>query len=234
MPAPPTLYASSNCGRATTTTNHITLITHPNHARIFSRRFSLTWFSKGNADQEDLKADDVCLGVDLGRNFDYRWNQDEHINSLSSCSSDYAGTRPFSESETRAVAKFLIKIAPTLRLYISLQSYGQLISLAPGKRLPLERFEAIESAESAVNSLRRFGLPLVKYFVDEDGSLRDSVAGSSDGFVTRELEIKRAFTIKLRDTGENGFLLPPSYIETVGRETFEMIKILVDDLRRRG
>lgn len=171
--------------------------------------------------------------MDLGRNFDYRWNRDTNINSRSLCGNDYAGTRPFSESETRALAKFLIKIAPTLKLYISLQSYGQLISLPPSKLLPLERFEAIESAESAVNSLRRFGLPLVKYFVDEDASLRDSVAGSSDGFVTRELEIKRAFTIKLRDTGENGFLLPPSYIVTTARETFEMIKILVDDLRRK-
>lgn len=199
----------------------------------FIRSFSLAWFTRGNADQEDLSADEECLGVDLGRNFDYRWNRDTNINSRSLCGNDYAGTRPFSESETRALAKFLIKIAPTLKLYISLQSYGQLISLPPSKLLPLERFEAIESAESAVNSLRRFGLPLVKYFVDEDASLRDSVAGSSDGFVTRELEIKRAFTIKLRDTGENGFLLPPSYIETTARETFEMIKILVDDLRRK-
>lgn len=172
--------------------------------------------------------------MDLGRNFDYRWNRDENINSRDSCSRDYAGSRPFSESETRAVARFLIKIAPTLKLYVSLQSYGQMISLPAAKQLPLERYSAVESAESAVNSLRRFGgPPLVKYYVDEDASLRDSVAGSSDGFVIKELEVERAYTMKLRDTGENGFLLPPSYIETTARETFEMIKILVDDLRRR-
>lgn len=180
-----------------------------------------------------MRAEEDCLGVDLGRNFDYRWNRDPNIDSRDSCSRDYAGTRAFSESETRALAKFLIKIAPTLKLYISLQSYGQYISLPAAKQLPLERFSAVESAESAVNSLRRFGLPLVKYFVDEEAALRDSVAGSSDGFVTRELEIRRSYTIKLRDTGENGFLLPPSYIETTARETFEMIKILVDDLRRK-
>lgn len=193
----------------------------------------MTWFSKGNADQEDLKQEETCLGVDLGRNFDFRWNRDKNINSRALCSNDYAGIRPFSESETKALAKFLIKIAPTLKLYVSLQSYGQFISIPAPKQLPLERYAMIQSAESAVNSLRKFGLPMVKYFVDEDASLRDSVAGSSDGFVTRELEVKRAFTIKLRDTGENGFLLPPSYIETTARETFEMIKIMVDDLRRK-
>lgn len=185
-------------------------------------------------DQEDLRPEAECLGVDLNRNFDYRWNRDENVNSRSGCSDDYAGTRPFSETETRALARFLIKVAPTLKLYVSLQAYGQFLSLPRTRQLPLERLDMIGSAESAVNSLRKFGLPLVKYFVDEDSSLRDSVAGSSDGFVTRELEVQRAVTIKLRDTGENGFLLPPSYIETTARETYEMIKIMVDDLRRKG
>lgn len=196
--------------------------------------FSLAWFTKGNADQEDLKEDEECLGVDLNSNFDYRWNRDEKLNGRSSCSDDYAGSRPFSETETRALARFLMKIAPSLKLYVSLQSYGQFISLPKrNKQLPLERFDMIESAENAVNSLRKFGLPIVKYFVDDDCSLR-STAGSSDGFVSRELEVRRAFAVKLRDTGENGFLLPPSYIETTARETFEMIKIMVDDLRQKN
>ena len=172
------------------------------------------------------------MGVDLARNFDYRWNRDDSVNGRRSCSNDYAGTKPFSEPETRVLTKFLIKIVPTLKLYVSLQAYGQYISLSPAKQLPLERFKTIESAEGAVESLKKFGLPLVRYFVDEDASLRDSTAGSSDGFVARELQIKRAFTIKLRDTGENGFLLPPSYIETTARETMEMINVLAGNLKR--
>jgi hypothetical protein len=40
-------------------------------------------------------------------------------------------------------------------------------------------------------------------------------------------KIPLAFTLEMRDTGTNGFLLPPSQIEPTGQETFIAIKALV-------
>lgn len=40
--------------------------------------------------------------------------------------------------------------------------------------------------------------------------------------------IKYAYTLDLRDSGTHGFLLPPSNIEAVGREVFELVRGMVD------
>lgn len=48
-----------------------------------------------------------CIGVDLNANFEFNWRKGNTINA---CSPTYAGRKPFSEPESRAVANFMLKL----------------------------------------------------------------------------------------------------------------------------
>ena len=52
-----------------------------------------------------------CTGVDLNRNFGYRWGAfslDPRVGSRLTCLETYMGTRPFSEPETTAIRRFIM------------------------------------------------------------------------------------------------------------------------------
>lgn len=66
--------------------------------KIFSN--SVSWFKP-----KDESNEKKCIGTDANRNWNYAWN--EKGSSKSKCSEFYAGPKPFSEPETKAVAKFL-------------------------------------------------------------------------------------------------------------------------------
>lgn len=72
------------------------------------------------------KMDKVCYGVDLNRNWDYKWSQKG--SSKSPCNEFYAGPNVFSEPETRAVSKFLmdnrrnIKVLYSYILFMNMQT----------------------------------------------------------------------------------------------------------------
>ena len=52
-----------------------------------------------------------CTGVDLNRNFGFRWGAfslDPRVGSRLTCLETYMGTRPFSEPETTAIRRFIM------------------------------------------------------------------------------------------------------------------------------
>lgn len=48
-----------------------------------------------------------CIGVDLNSNFEFNWKKG---NSINPCSPAYAGRKPFSEPESKALANFMLKL----------------------------------------------------------------------------------------------------------------------------
>jgi len=54
--------------------------------------------------------------------------------------------------------------------------------------------------------------------------LIDSAAGGSDDWAHGAAKIKYAYTVELRDTGDNGFVLPKEQIIPSGEETWEFFK----------
>lgn len=82
-------------------------------------------------------------------------------------------------------------------------------------------------AEIAVNALRDL-TSSGRYSIDNTNEMLDKRTGTSTDFALHKIGIKYSYTIELRDTGTQGFLLSPSYIDTTGLETFEMIKAMVD------
>lgn len=68
---------------------------------------------------------DFCWGVDVNRNYGYKWGYDDIGSSPSPISEAYRGADPFSEPETRAIKAFLIENPPVGAL--SYHNYGQQI-----------------------------------------------------------------------------------------------------------
>ncbi|KAK6629899.1 hypothetical protein RUM43_003720 [Polyplax serrata] len=66
-----------------------------------------------------------CAGIDLNRNFGYRWGGQG--SSQQPCRETYAGQGPFSEPETNSIKEFILKKPKEFKAYISLHSYGQYI-----------------------------------------------------------------------------------------------------------
>lgn len=67
-----------------------------------------------------------CPGVDLNRNFGYKWGGKG--TSASPCSQTYRGSKAFSEPETFYISKFISGFPrETFQAYLSFHSYGQYI-----------------------------------------------------------------------------------------------------------
>ena len=64
-----------------------------------------------------------CYGVDLNRNFGYKWG-DSGV-SFDPCSNVYAGPAPFSEPETLALKEYFDSLYPVPIMTLSLHSFGQ-------------------------------------------------------------------------------------------------------------
>ena len=54
----------------------------------------------------------------------------------------------------------------------------------------------------------------------------DLAAGGSDDWVKGVLNVKYSYTVELADTGRHGFILPPQYIESTGRQMFDALLTL--------
>lgn len=84
-------------------------------------------------------------------------------------------------------------------------------------------------AEVAVNALRDFA-STGRYSIDSTNEMLSQSSGTSTDYALHKAGIKYSYTIELRDTGTQGFLLSPSYIDTTGLEAYEMVKAMVDFL----
>ncbi|UYV60986.1 SLC6A2 [Cordylochernes scorpioides] len=65
-----------------------------------------------------------CRGADPNRNFGFQWNTVGA--SIRPCAETYAGTRAFSEPETKAIADFILRNKHRLKAFLTFHSYSQL------------------------------------------------------------------------------------------------------------
>ena len=66
-----------------------------------------------------------CTGVDLNRNWGYKWN----LGVDDPCHETYRGPEPFSEIETRNVRDFILAHKDKIKFFNTLHSFGQYILL---------------------------------------------------------------------------------------------------------
>ena len=86
----------------------------------------------------DCPTGEKCTGVDLNRNWGFKWNQGEpfeEYNNNDPCNDryqTYRGPEPFSEIETRNVRDFILAHKDQIKFFNTLHAYGQFIILPWG------------------------------------------------------------------------------------------------------
>uniref|UniRef100_H3DAK6 Carboxypeptidase B2 (plasma) n=1 Tax=Tetraodon nigroviridis TaxID=99883 RepID=H3DAK6_TETNG len=164
-----------------------------------------------------------CIGVDLNRNFDANWCTEGA--SDEPCSEIYCGAFPESEPETQSVAHFLRSHKDSVKLYITIHSYSQML-LFPYSCTSDEaenHNEMLEMVQEAAQKIRRYYRNTYKYGA---GAKTIYLApGGSDDWIY-DLGVKYSFTFELQDRGRYGFLLPPSHIARACNEALTALKTI--------
>lgn len=62
--------------------------------------------------------------------------------------------------------------------------------------------------------------------------MTDAAAGGSEDFAKGVAKIKYSYCFELRDTGKDGFILPPNQIVPSGIETFAAVQSMAEDLKK--
>ncbi|MFN0131981.1 MAG: M14 family zinc carboxypeptidase [Phycisphaerales bacterium] len=165
-----------------------------------------------------------CIGVDNNRNWGFQWGGEGA--STDPCNDTYRGTAGFSEPETQVLRDFIIA-NPRFAGYIDIHSYSQLImspwaytSALPPNHSVFQQLNAA-MAQAVFNTHGKtytFG-PIYTTIYPASGGGVDWVYGARDIL---------AFTFELRDTGVNGFLLPPDQIIPTGQETYAAVLTLAE------
>ncbi|KAH8380403.1 hypothetical protein KR009_010509 [Drosophila setifemur] len=162
-----------------------------------------------------------CIGTDLNRNFDYLWM----LTGASSdpCSETYGGPSAESDPEISQLTAYINNSIPegTIKIYISLHSYGQYV-LSPWGHTALEfpeHTQMMHVAKGFSDALyRRYG---TVFTYGSSATTLYEVSGSGKEWAYAVKGIKSPYTIELRDKGKLGFVLPPEDIIPVAREVTE-------------
>ncbi|NXS95466.1 CBPB2 Carboxypeptidase, partial [Jacana jacana] len=162
-----------------------------------------------------------CIGTDMNRNFDARWCGEGA--SSYECHETYCGPYPESEPEVKAVARFIRDHKDTIKAYITMHSYSQLV-LFPYSYTREKSKDHDELGILAMKAAKAIQRTTKKIYKPGPGAQTIYLApGGSDDWAY-DLGIKYSFTIELRDTGTYGFLLPPHEIKPTCLEALSAVK----------
>ncbi|XP_043264933.1 carboxypeptidase B-like [Colletes gigas] len=169
-----------------------------------------------------------CTGVDLNRNFGYRWGG--MGTSKDPCREIYAGSGPFSEPETNAIKNFFEASAANFKAYLSFHSYGQFILYPWGydKRVPPDYADLEKVGRQMSSEMRKAGGANSGYTVGNSATTLYAASGGSDDWAKAILKMKYSFTVELRDTGKHGFVLPSRYIIPTSKEALAAVLVVAD------
>lgn len=174
-----------------------------------------------------------CIGTDLNRNFNFRWAT-VGADYGKPCSDIYPGERPFSEPETHNLATYMYSIRDRIKAYVDFHSYGQLWMSPWGfkKDLPptyrtMNRNAMIRIVLAIYMTNRTiygFGPAAVVIY---------KTSGDATDWVYAVLGVTHSYGVELQPSifSQNGFVLPPSYIEPVGKEVLAGMKTLASLVR---
>ncbi len=186
--------------------------------------YAYTWTTNRMWRKNRRDNGDGTFGVDLNRNWGYQWGGQ----GASSATNDetYRGPSAFSEPETRVLRDFIIA-NPRLKAHIDFHSYSQLIlspygytsTLPPDNALFNLLNGEIEAATEALYGTAYTAGPTYTTIYPASGVSSDWTYGAR-GML--------GWGWELRDTGQNGFTLPPAQIIPTGQETFQGALVLTE------
>ncbi|OWA51823.1 Carboxypeptidase A2 [Hypsibius exemplaris] len=170
-----------------------------------------------------------CRGVDLNRNFAYKWGESDDPESgiFDVCQRAFAGDKPFSERESTALAKFMYNNRKHIKVYATLQNYGQTVLMPyASKTTPAkDSRDHILAANVATRAMHKL------YGEEYDlGTFSESLfatGGTTIDWAYEVAHIKHSYQFQLRDKGNWGYLLPRSQIIPAAAEFYTGITELV-------
>ncbi|CAM1294857.1 CPA2 (predicted) [Pycnogonum litorale] len=171
----------------------------------------------------------TCYGVDGNRNWDIGWGK--HGTSKDPCRDHYGGSRPFSETEVRALRDKVTKIKSWVSIFVSLHSYGQAVMIPYGYTVnKTENYKKqIAVARSAALAMhnkhdKRYASGQIPFLIGTVAS------GSSVDWVYKNSGVENVFAVELRDRGKRGFLLPQTQIQSTAEELLEGLKAMINKI----
>ncbi|TVY81002.1 Metallocarboxypeptidase A-like protein [Lachnellula suecica] len=175
----------------------------------------------------------TCVGRDINRNWPLQWSLTGGA-STDPCAEDYkgkvvrqaAGDAP----ENKALLAYINNLAAGkgVQLYIDIHSYSQLFMTPYGYSCT-----AVTANNAVLQSLAKSTAAAIqavygtKYQYGPICSTIYKVTGGSVDYVNDVTKSKYVFTIELRDTGSNGFVLPASQILPSAVETYAGLRNLL-------
>ncbi|XP_053316886.1 carboxypeptidase B-like [Spea bombifrons] len=168
-----------------------------------------------------------CIGTDPNRNFNAGWCT---VGASSrACDDTYCGSAPESESETRALANFIRSNIGSIKGYLTIHSYSQMLLFPYSYTYSLakDHTELNTVAKNAVTQLT--SLYGTKYTYGAGGTTIYLAAGGSDDWAY-DAGVKYSFTFELRDTGRYGFALPETLIRPTCAETLLAVKSIANHI----
>jgi len=165
-------------------------------------------------------------GVDLNRNWGDHWCQEG--GSSDPNSDTYCGTGPFSEPETQSLRSIAQQYGP-FAAAIDWHSYGQLILRPYGwTNTPPSNNAKLTSVGNGLRDAIRTHSGY-QYTSQAIWQLYLSAGSSADWWLNEAL-IPLSYGIELRDTGSNGFVLPPAQIIPTGEESYAAVTYLASQI----
>ncbi|XP_041726172.1 carboxypeptidase B [Coregonus clupeaformis] len=175
------------------------------------------------------KSGSSCIGADPNRNWNAGWCTAGA--SSNPCSDTFCGYSPESEVEVKNVADFIRRNKSSIKAYLTIHSYSQLLLFPYSYTFDLaehhsELMTVAEGASKALSSL--YG---TQYTSGPGAATIYPAAGGSDDWAY-DLGVKYSYTFELRDTGRYGFLLPESQIKPTCEETMLAIKYITSYVQK--
>lgn len=167
------------------------------------------------------------FGVDLNRNYGFRWGYDNLGSSPEPSSDVYRGSTAFSEPETHAVKKLFEK--RTFKAVISYHSYSQLILFPWGYTTqPSPEKNLMENLSSRMSEVME-EVNGRKYHIGQAGSFLYLTNGDTADWVYGNFGIP-AFTIELPpvDQLHGGFFNAESEIQSIFEENLPAAVLLIE------
>jgi len=176
-------------------------------------------------------AGSICRGCDPNRNFPFQFGGEG--TSSNPCSDIFKGPSALSETETKALHDYITGLQTrnvNLQAYISFHSYGQLWLLPWGYTAgayPPDYAQQLSLGQAVVTEIGRLG---TRYTTGTGADVLYGVGGASDDWA-KSINIKYTVTAEMRDTGANGFVLPPAQIIPNAREMMAALGVVAERVR---
>ncbi|CAL1679898.1 unnamed protein product [Lasius platythorax] len=174
----------------------------------------------------------LCVGVDLNRNWGYRWNNFKLQNKP--CSNGYTGRSPFSEIETKSMSEYIKTISDKFYAYIAFHSHAQLLLFPYGHTNDhLDNYDELHAIGlKAIAALKkRYG---TEYQTGNIAETIYKVTGSSVDYIKATYGKNITYVYELRDRDHYGFLMPPDQIIPTGEEIMDSLVVMFKEAKARG